>query len=172
MNRLKGYWDKIHLELNYFSSKNLRDHVSSIIKRNVIIETSFSIENRTIGTNTEMNNYNDNTTNADKNCSATSNDNNCDNDISQCYNRENIKRDVHQIPDEILHLIDLLRYIFIKNYEETLEKKLHNTLINTRPNKKIDKNIIIAANDIAKEILETTEISGFGNFAVLFKRQQ
>ena len=119
-----------------------------------------------------MNNYNDNTTNADKNCSATSNDNNCDNDISQCYNRENIKRDVHQIPDEILHLIDLLRDIFIKNYEETLEKKLHNTLINTRPNKKIDKNIIIAANDIAKEILETTEISGFGNFAVLFKRQQ
>ena len=81
MNQLKEYWDKIHLQLNYFSWKNLRDHVSSITKRNVIIETSFNIENRTTGTNTEINNYNDNATNADKNCSATSNDNNCDNDI-------------------------------------------------------------------------------------------
>ena len=79
---------------------------------------------------------------------------------------------MHQIPDEILHLIDLLRDIFIKNYEETLEKKLHNTLINTRPNKKIDKNKIIAAKDTANEILETIEISGIGKLTVLFKRQQ
>ena len=79
---------------------------------------------------------------------------------------------MHQIPDEILHLIDLLRDIFIKNYEETLEKKLHNTLINTRPNKKIDKNKIIAAKDTPKEILETIEISGIGKLTVLFKRQQ
>ena len=59
MNRLKQYWEEIHPELNYFSSKNLRDHVSSIIKRNVIMETSFNTENRTIETNTEVNNYND-----------------------------------------------------------------------------------------------------------------
>ena len=70
MNRLKQYWEEIHPELNYFSSKNLRDHVSSIIKRNVIMETSFNIENRTIETNTEVNNYNDIATNADENCSA------------------------------------------------------------------------------------------------------
>ena len=38
MNRLKEYCDKIHPELNCFPSKNLRDHVSSIIKRNVIKE--------------------------------------------------------------------------------------------------------------------------------------
>ena len=31
-----------------FSAKNLRDHVSSNIKCNVIMETSFNIENRTI----------------------------------------------------------------------------------------------------------------------------
>ena len=37
MNRLKEYWDEIHPELNYFSSKNLRDHVSSIIKRKVTL---------------------------------------------------------------------------------------------------------------------------------------
>ena len=38
MNRLKEYWEEIHPELNNFSSKNLRDYVSSIIKRNVIME--------------------------------------------------------------------------------------------------------------------------------------
>ena len=95
MNRLKQYWEEIHPELNYFSSKNLRDHVSSIIKRNVIMETSFNIENRTIETNTEVNNYNDITTNANENCSAASNNNNCDNDIDNGNNRDNIKRDAH-----------------------------------------------------------------------------
>ena len=64
-------------------------------------------------------------------------------------------RDVHQTPDEITHLKDLLRDTFIKNYKETLEKELQDRLKNTRLNKKIDKDIIIAANDIAKEVLET-----------------
>ena len=86
---------------------------------------------------------------------------NRDNDISNDDNRESIKRDVHQIPDEVTHLKDLLRDTFIKNYKETLEKDLPDRLINTRLNKKIDKNIIIAANDIAKEILETIENPGF-----------
>ena len=148
MNRLKEYWEEIHPELNYFSSKSLRDHVSSIIKRNVITETSFNIENRTIGTNTEVNNYNDITTNADENCSAASSSNNCDNDVDNGNNRDNIKRETHQIPDEVVHVKDLLRNTFIKNYKETLEKELQDRLIHTRLNKKIDKNIIIAANDI------------------------
>ena len=43
---------------------------------------------------------------------------------------------------------------FIKNYKETLEKKLQDRLINTRLNKKIDQNTITALNDIAKEILQ------------------
>ena len=106
MNRLKEYWEEIHPELNYFSSKNLRNHVNSIIKRNVIMETSFNIENRTIETNIEVNNYNDITTNADEKCSAASNNNNCDNDIDNSNNRDNIKRDPHQIPDKVTHLKD------------------------------------------------------------------
>ena len=129
MNRLKEYWEEIHPELNYFSSKNLRDHVSSIIKRNVIMETSFNIENRTIETNTEVNNYNDITTNAHENCSAASNNNNCDNDIDNGNNRDSIKQDAHQIPDEVTHIKDLLRNTFIKNYEETSEKELQDRLI-------------------------------------------
>ena len=161
MNRLKEYWEEIHPELNYFSSKNLRDHVSSIIKRNVIMETSFNIENRTIETNTEVNNYNDITTNADENCSAASSSNNCDNDVDNGNNRDNIKRETHQIPDEVVHVKDLLRNTFIKNYKETLEKELQDRLIHTRLNKKIDKNIIIAANDIAKDVLETIENPDF-----------
>ena len=91
MNRLKQHWEEIHPELNYFSSKNFRDHVSSIIKRKVIMETSFNIENRTIETNTEVNNYNDITTNADENCSASSDNNNCHHDIDNVNNKDNIK---------------------------------------------------------------------------------
>ena len=160
MNWLKEYWEEIHPELNCFSSKNLRDHVSSIIKDNVIMETSFNIENRTIGTNTEVNNYNDITTNTHENYSAASINNNCD-DIDNGNNSNNIKQDVHQIPDEVMHLKDLLRNTFIKNYKETLEKELQDRLIHTQLNKKINKNIIIAANDIAKDILETIENSDF-----------
>ena len=128
-----------------------------IIKRNVIMETSFNTENRTTEANTEINNYNDITAKCDENCSAASNNNNCDNDI----NRENIKRDTHQIPDEDAHLKDLLRNTFIKNYKQTLEKELQHILMPIPLNNKIDKNIIIAANDIAKDILETIEHPDF-----------
>ena len=113
------------------------------------MEMNLNIENRTIETNTEMNIYDDNATNADKNCSAASNNNNCENDINNGNNRENIKRDVHQTPDEITHLKDLQRDTYIKNYKYKLEKELQDRLINTRLNKKIDKNMIMAANDIA-----------------------
>ena len=47
--------------------------------------------------------------------------------------------------------------MFIKNYKETLQKEVQERLIHTRLNKKIDKDIIIAANDIAKDILENIE---------------
>ena len=136
------------------------------------METNFNIENRSIETNTEVNNHNDITTNADENCSAASSGNNCDNDIDNGNNRDNIKRDAHQIPDEVTHLKDLPRNTFIKNYKETLEKELQDRLIHTRLNKKINRNIIIAANDIAKDILETIENPDFGSLTVLSMRQQ
>ena len=63
---------------------------------------------------------------------------------------------MYQIPDEIL-----LRNTFIKNYKEALDKELQDRLINPRLNKKIDKNIIIAADNIAKKILETIENPDF-----------
>ena len=106
-----------------------------------------------------MNNYNDITTNTDENCSTASNNSNCDNDINNSNDTDNIKQDAHQIPDEVTHLKDLLRNTFIKSYKETLEKELQDRLIRTRLNKKVDKNIIIAASDIAKDILETIDNS-------------
>ena len=115
------------------------------------------LKNRTIETNTEVNIYNDITTYADENCSAASNNNNCDNDINEGNNRGNIMQDTHQIADEVMHPKDLLRNMFIKNYKETLDKELQDRLIHTRLSKKIGKNIIIAANDIVKDILETIE---------------
>ena len=131
------------------------------------METSFNIENRTIEANSEVNIYNDIITNAGENCSAASNNNNCDNDIDNGNNRDNIKRDAHQIPDKITHLKNLLRNTFIQNYKETLEKELQDSLIHTRLNKKIDKNIIIAANDIAKDVLETIKNPDFGELNCL-----
>ena len=71
-----------------FFIKNLRDHVSSIIIDNIIMETNFNIENRTTETNNEVNNYTEITTNADENCSAASNNNICDNHIDNSNNRD------------------------------------------------------------------------------------
>ena len=121
------------------------------------METSFNIENRTIESKTEVNNYNDISTNADESCSAASNNNNWDNDISIGNNTDNIEQDAHQIPDKVTHLKDLLKNTLIKNYKKTFEKELQDRLIHTRLNKKIGKNIIFAANDITKDILETIE---------------
>ena len=54
MNRMKQFWDEKHPELNSFTSKNLRDHVSSIIKRKVVMETDFDLQNQNIEeTNTD-----------------------------------------------------------------------------------------------------------------------
>ena len=61
MNRMKQFWDEKHPELNSFTSKNLRDHVSSIIKRKVVMETDFDLQNQNIEqTNTDTT-INDNT---------------------------------------------------------------------------------------------------------------
>ena len=51
---MKEFWDEKHPELSSFTSKNLRDHVSSIIKRKVVMETDFDLENENIEqTNTD-----------------------------------------------------------------------------------------------------------------------
>ena len=49
---MKKLWDNIHLELNHFSNKNLRDIASRIEKDNVVTEAKFN--------NLTVKSYNDN----------------------------------------------------------------------------------------------------------------
>ena len=44
MNRMKNLWDKIHLELTFFSAKNLRDQASRVEKSRVVMETEYRID--------------------------------------------------------------------------------------------------------------------------------
>ena len=48
MNRIKQFWDGKHPELNLLTSKNLRGHVSSIIKRKVFTETDLICKIKTL----------------------------------------------------------------------------------------------------------------------------
>ena len=47
---MKQFWDEKHPELNSLTLRNLRDHVSSIIKHKVVMETDFDLQNQ----NTEL----------------------------------------------------------------------------------------------------------------------
>ena len=142
MNRMKQFWDEKHPELNSFTSKNLRDHVSSIIKRKVVMETDFDLQNQNIEqTNTD-------------NSDTTINDNTFVNNITGSDNSSII---IEQITPEVSNIKESIREQFKINFETTLTCNLKDRQINTKLNKKLDKNIIIAVYDIAKEILEPIE---------------
>ena len=54
MNQMKTFWDEKHPELNSFTSKKNRDHVSCIIKCEVVMKTNFDLQNQNIEqTNTD-----------------------------------------------------------------------------------------------------------------------
>ena len=139
---MKQFWDEKHPELNSFTSKNLRDHVSSIITRKVVMETDFDLQNQNIEeTNTD-------------NSGTTINDNTYVNDITGSDNSSII---IEQITPEVSNIKESIREQFKINFETTLTANLKDRQINTKLNKNLDKNIIIAVNDIAKEILESIE---------------
>ena len=84
MNQMKQFWDEKHPELNSFTSKNLRDHVSSIITRKVVMETDFDLQNQNIEeTNTD-------------NSGTTINDNTYVNDITGSDNSSILIEQLHQ----------------------------------------------------------------------------
>ena len=81
---MKQFWDEKHPELNSFTSKNLRDHVSSIITRKVVMETDFDLQNQNIEeTNTD-------------NSGTTINDNTYVNDITGSDNSSILIEQLHQ----------------------------------------------------------------------------
>ena len=43
MNRMKKLWDEIHLELTFFSAKNLQDQASRVEKNVVVMETEYRV---------------------------------------------------------------------------------------------------------------------------------
>ena len=51
---MKTFWDEKHPELNSFTLKKNRDHVSCIIKCEVVMKTNFDLQNQNIEqTNTD-----------------------------------------------------------------------------------------------------------------------
>ena len=41
LNRLKSYWDKIHPQLSFFTSKNLQDQASRVEKRKIVMTAQY-----------------------------------------------------------------------------------------------------------------------------------
>ena len=134
---MEQFLDEKHPELNSLTSKVLRDHVSSIAKHKVVMETDFDLQNQNIEqTNTD-------------NSDTAINDNTFVNDITRSGNSLII---IEQITPEVSNIKQ-----FKINFETILTANLKDWQVNTKRNKNLDKNIIIAVNDIAKEILESIE---------------
>ena len=131
-----------HPELNSFTSKNLRDHISSVAKRKVVMEADFDLQNQIIEQ-----------TNID-NSDTTINDNIFVNDITGLDNSSII---IEQITPEVSNIKKSIKEQFKINFETTLTANLKDRQINTKINKNFNKNILIAVNDIAKETLESIE---------------
>ena len=123
MNRMKQFWDEKHPELNSFTLKNLRDHVSSIIKRKVVMETDFDLQNQNIEqTNTD-------------NSDTTINDNTFVNHITGSDNSSII---IEQITPEISNIKESIREQFKINFETALAN-FKDQQINTKLNKNFGK---------------------------------
>ena len=125
MSRMKQFWDEKHPELNSFTSKNLRYHVSSIIKPKVVIKRDFDLQNE----NTEL-------TNTD-NSDTTINDNSFVNDITGPDNSLII---IEQITPEVSNIKEGIREQFKTNCEATLTANLKDQPINTKLNENSIKN--------------------------------
>ena len=138
MNRLKQYWDEKHPEVNTFSSKNLRDHVSSIIKRKFVIETDFNIEHQ--DNVTEINNVIHNTVNFVDNIGEKT--------IETSNSYTNVSTEIATIKNNI-------RETLLTTFENTLQYDLEDRKINTKLNKNLDQNVITAVNELSNKILHS-----------------
>ena len=101
----------------------------------------------------DLQNQNIEETNTD-NSGTTINDNTYVNDITGSNNSSII---IEPITPEVCNIKESIREQFKINSETTLTGNLKDQQINTKLNKKLNKNIVIAVNDIAKQILESIE---------------
>ena len=109
MNWMKQFWDEKHPELNSYTSKNLRDHISSIIKRKVVMETDFDLQNQNIEQTSTDNSY------------TTVNDNTFVNDITGSDNSSII---IEHITQELSNIKESIREQFKIKFETTLTANL------------------------------------------------
>ena len=117
MNQMKQFWDEKHPELNSLTLRNLRDHVSSIIKHKVVMETDFDLQNENIEqTNTD-------------NSDTTINDHTFVNNITGSDNSSII---IEQITPEVSNIKESIREQFKVNFETTLTTNLKDRQIKTR----------------------------------------
>ena len=138
MGSIKKYWDIKHLELNYITAKNLRDHADCIKKKQVVLTAE--------GLNVTSRNSVDGVTyeniRTDLEITPESAKTIADNEIqSQEAPRDNMK--------------EQLLILFNKNLESLKTKPLklrHNA---TRTNKKLDEHVISTINDICGEALRS-----------------
>ena len=128
MNRIKQFWDGKHPELNLLTSKNLRGHVSSIIKRKVFTETDFDLQNQNIEQTTS------------DNSDTAINDNTFVNDI---IGSDNLSIIFEQITPEVPNIKESIREQFKINFETTLLANLKDQQIKTKLNENLNKNNII-----------------------------
>ena len=128
INRIKQLWDGKHPELNLFTSKNLRGHVSSIIKRKVFKEADFDLQNQNIEQTTS------------DNSDTAINDNTLVNDI---IGSDNLSIIFEQITPEVSNIKESIREQFEINFETTVLANLKDQQIKTKRNENLNKNNII-----------------------------
>ena len=122
--RLKNYWDEIHPQFSYLSSKRLPDQASRVEQRKIAMAT----QNIEINTNeTNINKINTNET-----------------DINHIIEQ----KQTVELPNESANdpIKESLTTIFKRNYDNYIYKDLSDRAIDTTINKKIKKSLLDAAN--------------------------
>ena len=137
MNRLKNYWDEIHPQLSFFTSKNLRDQASRVEKR----------KTATTRQNIEINTFHASNNNETQNV-----DEPTINDIMDQQQTIELRNDY--VNDSIK---ESLATIFKRNYGNYIDKSLRDRTIDTTTSKKVNKNLLNTANDVMRNHLNNIE---------------
>ena len=143
MKRLKEYWDNLHPELDNFSSKNLRDQASRVVKNKVVMETEYEYI------------FNNNATENQETIQNVTQDNiivNANEDLLPIISNENTSNTESLENLQIRESIEPLfyKYIDIIKDDISLESRIYPTSVN----KTINDNILYVINDVAKSYLE------------------
>ena len=147
MKRMKEYWDEIHLELVFFTERNLREQETGIEKDRTVIATEYS-QTQNNNNLIEINNFitNDDTT-EDTVIEATVNN------VINNIERNNDCIDISRSSDQCKSL----HQCFINNYN-TFKGKSLDERTPTNINKNTDKTLYATIDTILREQHESLEL--------------